>query len=155
MKKLAFLSIFLALPFFACAQGPGQSYLGPFGNIPVSLDGVAADTATLTTDQITSVLLTGTPTAAANYTTPTALSVCQVFLMDVANVRNRYVYDWYVKNTSAGSNAITIVAGAGGTITGTATIAQNAIKHFFVRVSGCGSGQTPALVVFSLGTSTF
>lgn len=133
---------------------------GPYGKI-FRLT-TAADTATLTTNQIAG-LLTGTPTAAANYTTPTAAQICSA-LPQVQQVssgtNNNFALDFFIKNTSAGANTITVVAGAGVTATGTMTIAQNTIRHFLLVPTACPNTltgtPTAAVTIFSVsGAGTF
>jgi hypothetical protein len=125
---------------------------GVAGQVPFRSGNTAADTASLAPGQMSSIL-TGTPTAAANYTTPTATQLCALFPFVRTSAANLH-WDWWVKNTSAGANTITVVGGSGVTITGTATVAQNAVKHFMVVLDNCVSG-SQAAHIFSLGTSTF
>lgn len=150
MKKILASILFLA--FAGIMAGQQAMPLDRSVTPPFRTGNTAADTASLTPGQM-SALLTGTPTAAANYTTPTATQLCQLFPF-VASASSNLHYDWYVKNTSAGANTITVVGGTGVTITGTATIAQNNIKHFMVVLDNCVSGSQAAHII-SLGTSTF
>lgn len=153
MKKyLAFISLLLVMTVSAVAQG--RMPLGLYGQIPFRSGNTAADTATLVTAQM-SALLTGTPTAAANYTTPTATQLCTLFPFVKAGANTGFYWTWIVKNTSAGANTITVVAGTGVTIVGTATIAQNALKPFIIVLDQCGPTVTPAAHIFSLGSATF
>lgn len=111
----------------------------------------AADTATLNESQILGGLITGTPTAAANYTTPTAaLLLAALAALSVPFLGQSFEFS--IKNTSAGANTITVVGGTGVTITGTATIAQNAIKRFKAVVTSVDAN---TITIFSLGSSTF
>lgn len=132
--------------------------LGPYGQVPIRTGNTAADTATLVLGQM-STLLTGTPTAAANYTTPTATLLCSLFPFVGSGGVNNFSWDFFVKNTSAGANTITVVGGTGVTVTGTATIAQNAIKHFKIVLTACPipgtTSPTAVAQVLSLGSSTF
>lgn len=59
-----------------------------------------------------------------------------------------------VRNDAAGAFAITVLAGAGVTLSGTATIAQNNLKVFLVRFTNVSPG-TEAYTVYSLGSSVF
>jgi hypothetical protein len=126
--------------------------LGPYGNIPVNTANTAADTIVLVTGQMYGIL-TGTPTAAANYTTPTATQLCTVFPFLSSGSATNWAYDWYIKNTSAGGNTITAVAGSGVTLVGTGTTAQNFVRHFKVVFNTCSG--TPAVQLISLETSAF
>ena len=149
---------FVLFALFALAAGAFAQQtmpLSPFGTpqVPFRLGNTAADTATLTPGQMQG-LLTGTPTAAANYTTPTATLLCALFPFVGSSNTFNFHWEWNVKNTSAGANTITVVAGSGVTVTGTATIAQNAVKRFMIVLDSCASGSQAAHVV-SLGSSTF
>jgi len=126
------------------------------GRPPVVTGNTAVGTATLTPGQM-STLLTGTPTAAATYTTPTATLLCRLFPTAISKSNAagtiNFWWEFYVKNTSAGANTITMAGGTGVTTVGTMTAAQNAITHFLVVLNNCGA--TPAAQLISLGTSTF
>jgi hypothetical protein len=58
-----------------------------------------------------------------------------------------------IRNTSAGAFTITVTAGTGGTVSGTATIAQNNTKSFLVVFTNVTPG-TEAFTIYSLGTVT-
>ncbi len=152
MKKyIASIVLFFALALSLSAQ---RMPLGLYGQIPFRSGNTAADTISLVPAQM-STLLTGTPTAAANYTTPTATQLCALFPFVKSGANTGYWWEWYVKNTSAGANTITVVAGSGVTVVGTATIAQNNVKAFVIVLDQCGPTVTPAAHIFSMGTSTF
>jgi hypothetical protein len=111
----------------------------------------AADTATLTEAQLLGGLITGTPTAAANYTLPTpALLIAALQAFSEPYIGMTFYFT--IKNTSAGANTITAVGPTGATVTGTATIAQNSAKRFRVVITGVDA---PAYTVYSEGTSVF
>lgn len=155
MKKL-FQTFVIALALaisavFLFSQG---QVLGPYGNLPWTTGNTAADTATLSTFNMVG-LLTGTPTAAANYTTPTATALCALWPFLAGSNAGPFSWDWVIKNTSAGANTITVVAGAGMTLRGTGTAAQNTVRSFRINLVGCGTGQTPAGDIFSLTTGAF
>lgn len=152
MKKILASVLFLVFAGIATAQQTMPLQRSVSGQVPFRSGNTAADTASLTPGQMSS-LLTGTPTAAANYTTPTATQLCQLFPFVGSSATNLH-WDWWIKNTSAGANTITVVGGTGVTITGTATVTQNNIKHFMVVLDNCVSG-SQAAHVFSLGTSAF
>lgn len=127
--------------------------LGPYGT--VSWNGIAVlptTTATLTPNQMVG-LGAGALSGAATYTTPSATALCSLWPFVGSSNAASFNWDWFVRDTAAGSNSITVAAGSGVTVSGTATVAQNNIKHFKVNVTGCGG--TPAAVVYSLGTSVF
>lgn len=131
---------------------------GPYGVI--FRTSTAADTVTLTTTQMVG-LLTGTPTAAANYTTPTAANICASLpqLAQVSGGTNtNYGHRWVIKNTSAGAFTITVVAGAGVTLQGTATVPQSNAKEFLVIPTACpnpvSGTPTAAVTITSIGAAS-
>ena len=148
--KTKFLILIFTLASLACAQQTMP--LGFFGQVPVRTGNVAADTITLVPGQM-STLLTATPTAAAALTTPTATLLCRLFPFVGAQGSNNFWWPWIVKNTSAGANTITITAGSGVTVVGTATIVQSSAKMFLITLTSCGT--TPAAQVISVGTFVF
>jgi hypothetical protein len=151
MKNFARLSLIVFL--IAAFAGAQTVPIGPGGLMPVTTANTFTDTGSLSNFNFVG-LLTGTPTAAANYTTPTAAAACAYFRNIVPPVSTLYWFDWWVKNTSGGANTITIVAGSGFTVVGTATIAQNNVKHFLVNLTNCSSGNEAGNIL-SVGTSTF
>lgn len=137
--------------FAEANTGPAFAYGSLGRSFFLTLPTTAADTATLTTAQMFGGLITGTPTAAANYTTPTPA----LLLAALASFGAPYIgmsFEFTIKNTSAGANTITVVGATGVTIVGTATIAQNAAKRFLVV---CSSVDSSTFDVYSLGSSTF
>lgn len=149
--KVLFLTLVLCCSL-AFAQAPAQILSN--GQIPVNLAGnVAVGTATLGLASFATQILTGTPTGAASYTTPTATQLCTLFPFLAQNGAFGWSYDWYVVNTSGGSNTITMVAGSGVTLVGTGTAAQNFTRHFKVQFVNCQG--TPTVNLISLETSAF
>jgi len=128
--------------------------LGPYGQIPILTANVAADTATLAPFQMTGIL-TGTPTAAATYTTPTATALCALFPFVQTQAASNFWWDLYIKNTSAGAFTITPAGGSGVTLVGTGTASQNQLRHFKVVLNECRVGATAAAQLISLETSAF
>lgn len=63
-------------------------------------------------------------------------------------------FQFVIVNTSGGANTITLTAGTGVTIAGTATIAQNNAKEFLAYVTNATKG-SEAVTVRSLGTFVF
>lgn len=59
-----------------------------------------------------------------------------------------------IRNTSAGAFSITVQAGTGGTISGTATVAQSNSKEFAIVFTDTRDGNA-AYTAYSLGTSVF
>lgn len=109
----------------------------------------ATDTATITTVQVLGALLNGTPTAAASYTTPTATLLIAGMPTCVVNST---IYNWAIRNTSGGANTITVLAGAGVTLAGTMTVAQNAQRQFLVSPTNC---TTPAVTIYAMSSNAF
>lgn len=63
-------------------------------------------------------------------------------------------FKFTVRNTADAAETLTVAAGAGGTISGTATIAESNSKEFLVVFTDVDSG-SEAYTVYSLGTATF
>ena len=90
--------------------------------------------------------MTGALAAGANLTTDTAAAI-------IAAIPNRYpgqTYKLRIVNSSSGAFAWTVVGGAGVTVTGTATIAQNTWREFLVTL---GASLT-TVTLQSIGTGT-
>jgi hypothetical protein len=80
----------------------------------------ATATATLTVAQITAGILSANPsTSAASYTLPTGALIDAT----LTNAKNGSTFDLVIVNLGTSSGAITIVAGTGITLAGSATIA--------------------------------
>jgi hypothetical protein len=122
----------------------------PGGLLPGQM-GLAAPTATATLSAANSynTIIRGVPTAAATYTTATAAAVVAAIGGDCAVGTTFMVV---VLNASAGANTITIAGGTDVTVSGVATVAQNASKVFFGRVSNVTSG-AEAITLFGLGST--
>jgi len=60
-------------------------------------------------------------------------------------------FEFTIRNTADAAETITLTAGAGVTLSGTMTIAQNNSKRFLAVVTNAGSG-TEAVTIYSLGT---
>ena len=104
------------------------------------------NSATITAAQLLTLILDGTPTAAADYTLPTAALL--VAAIPGAAVGSSFMFT--VNNKSAGANTITVVAGAGGTADGTVTVAQNVIRSFLVIITNI-TGAAEAYFVYGMG----
>lgn len=63
-------------------------------------------------------------------------------------------FDFWIRNDADAAETITIQAGTGGSVSGTATIAQNNSKMFRLRFTAVDSGNE-AYTVYSLGTAVF
>ena len=101
--------------------------------------------ATLTAAQVMGGMVLHDPAGgAANATLPSAsLLAAALGVVVVAGHSVRNVH----RNTADAAETITVVAGAGGAISGTATIAQNNSKEFLIVFSG-----PAAYTAYSLGT---
>lgn len=60
-------------------------------------------------------------------------------------------FEFTIRNTADAAETITVTAGAGVTLSGTMTIAQNNSKRFLAVCTNVGSG-TEAVTIYSLGT---
>ena len=122
----------------------------PGGLLPGQM-GFAAPTATATLSAADSynTIIRGVPTAAATYTTATAESIVTAIGGDCA-VGTTFML--VVLNASAGANTITVAGGTGVTVSGVATVAQNASKVFLGRVTGVAGG-SEAITLYGLGST--
>jgi hypothetical protein len=106
-------------------------------------------TATLSATNSFNVIVRGVPTAAATYTTATAAQIVAAIGGDCAVGTTFMVV---VLNASAGANTITVAGGTDVTVSGVATVAQNASKIFLGRVTNVTSG-TEAITLYGLGST--
>lgn len=106
-------------------------------------------TATLTAAQSFNGIIRGVPTAAATYTTATAAAIIAAIGGDCAVGTT---YTLVVLNASAGANTITVAGGTGVTVSGVATVAQNASKVFLGRVTNVTAG-SEAITLYGLGST--
>ena len=122
----------------------------PGGLLPGNM-GLAAPTATATLSASNSynTIIRGVPAAAATYTTATAAEIVAAIGGDCAVGTTFMVV---VLNASAGANTITIAGGTDVTVSGVATVAQNASKVFLGRVTAVTSG-SEAITLYGLGST--
>ena len=122
----------------------------PGGLIPGQMK-LAAPTATATLSAANSynVIIRGVPAAAATYTTATAADIVAAIGSDCAVGTTFMVV---VLNASAGANTITVAGGTDVTVSGVATVAQNASKVFLGRVSNVTAG-SEAITLYGLGST--
>ena len=122
----------------------------PGGLLPGQM-GLAAptDTATLSTANSYNVIIRGVPTAAATYTTATAAAIVAAIGGDCAIGTTFMVV---VINASAGAYTITIAGGTSVTVSGVATVAQNASKVVLGRVTAVTAG-SEAITLYGLGST--
>jgi hypothetical protein len=116
--------------------------------VPATIATAAA--VTYTAAQVLGGLILRDPGGAARSDVlPTASDLCDQ--IQGAMVGTSFVFT--IRNTSAGAFTITVTAGTGGTVSGTATIAQNNTKSFLVVFTNVTPG-TEAFTIYSLGTVT-
>ena len=82
--------------------------------------------------------------------TPTAAQLVAA----VQGARPGLSFEFSLLNNSSGATTCTVTAGAGVTLSGTMTIAQNNIKRFLCRITNATAG-SEAVTIYSLGTSVF
>lgn len=126
--------------------GPFLPGIGRLSEVPVS-NGVVTATAsaatlTVTAAQILGGTINATPTEAQALTLPTAA----LLYAAMSQPQVGHQFDFWIRNLSA--YTITVAAGDGGTLDGTATIATANSKLFRVRITAA----TPTYTVYSMGT---
>jgi len=105
-----------------------------------------ASAVTLTAAQLLGGLILEDPNGGAvTVTTPTATLIVNA----IAECKVGSSFEFTIRNTADAAEAITVAAGTGVTISGTATIGQNNSKRFLVAVTAVTS---PAVTIYSLGT---
>lgn len=150
MKTLSLIFLIFALSFAAFAQ---PQPISTRNTIPMNtITALPATTSALTARQVVGITKS-TATAAATLTTPTATVLCTLWPWLAASRSGSFNWLWIVRNDSAGANTVTIAGGSGVTVSGTATVAQNAARNFIVNITGCGG--TPAAVAYSVSAYTF
>jgi hypothetical protein len=112
--------------------------------IPVTLTAAA----TLTSPQLLSGFIIYNAAGAANLTLPSASDLAN----NIQGVMVGTSFECEVR--SAGAGAATVVAGAGGTISGTAAVATLNSKTFLVNFTNVGLG-TEAYTVYAKGAGTY
>lgn len=110
----------MALPNSGGGYQVGDGNLNEIDLYATAAQQTATATATLTAAQITGGLLVANPSAsAASYTLPTAASVDSV----LTNAKIGSTFTLSIVNLGTSSGALTIVAGTGWTLVGSATVA--------------------------------
>jgi len=110
-----------------------------------------ADTVSLTPAQVLGGLIVGTPTAAANYTLPTAAAILDA-MGGSGQAKVGDSFEFYIRNVSAGAYTITLVTGTGITLAAgnTNTAVQANTRSFMGIVTGT---VTPAITIYSMCAS--
>jgi len=139
------------------ASGPVRSENGfvNLGGSNLSLGSpttiTTAGVETYTVAQFKTGLLLRDPNGAGRAdVTPTAALIVAGF----ADCNVGFSFDVHIRNTADGAETITLTAGTGVTISGTATIAQNNAKTFRFVVTNNAIG-SQAVTAYSLGTVVF
>lgn len=119
------------------------------GAVPAQL--TTASALTLTAAQILSGFVRHDPSGgAATDTLPTAA----LLIAAIPNAAVGTKFEFVLQNDADAAETITVAAGTGGTLAGTATIAQNNSKRFLVEITNITAGSL-AYNVFSLGTFVY
>lgn len=109
---------------------------------------VTAGARTYTAAEIIGGLILRDPTGAnRSDVTPTAAAIVAGLSGAIASSS----FEFTIKNTADAAETITLTAGAGVTLSGTMTIAQNNSKRFLAVIDNAGGG-AEAVTVYSLGT---
>lgn len=108
----------------------------------------SAATVTYTAAQVLSGLISDAISEANAATFPAPADVVAA----IAGCAVGTSFDFYVKNAAASGISITLTAGAGNTLVGTATIAQNNTKHVRAIVTNI-TGASEAVTYYSLSTA--
>jgi hypothetical protein len=128
------------------AQVPGITQTGWF--ITTVTTDATAGVKTYTAAELIGALILRDP-AGGNRSdvTPTAAAIVAGFAGGIVGSS----FECTIRNTADAAETITLTAGAGVTLSGTMTIAQNNSKRFLCRLDNVGSG-TEAVTIYSLGT---
>ena len=113
---------------------------------PVTITTAAA--VTLTAAQLLSILILRDPNGAAR---TDVLPTAALLVEAVAGAIVGSSFEFTIRNTADAAETITVSAGTGGTVSGTATIAQNNSKRFLVVLTNVTLG-SEAYTAYSLGT---
>jgi hypothetical protein len=122
-------------------------------NVPTVTTNATATGVTLLAAAMVNGVYFHAPTGDVNDTTDTAAHI-------IAALPNCYVsgttgtsFAFRLFNNSGGANTITVLGGTNVTVTGTATVAQNAVRSFIGVVTACTG--TPAVTLYSTGSGAY
>jgi len=139
------------------ASGPLRSENGivNLGGLNLTLGSpttiATASAVTYTTDQFKTGFILRDPNGLARAdVTPTAAQIVAAY----PDCNVGFSFDVHIRNTADAAETITLTAGTGVTISGTATIAQNNAKTFRCVVTNITIG-SQAVTAYSLGTVVF
>lgn len=142
------------MPAFAQLQYP----LGPYANLGFTNGPSVTVASTIPAFQMVG-LTTANSAGAIALTTDTATNLCGLFPFVGAQTTgaSNYAWDWYIKQTGAGST--TMVAGSGVTLIGSGSVATVSVRHMKVQLANCPPvglvSPTPAVNLYSLETAAF
>lgn len=124
-------------------------------NEVVSVTALGAGAQTLSAAALLGSFIIGTPAAAANYTTDTALNIVNA----IQGAQVGSAIQFTVRNKAAGAYTITLVAGKGVTLNAgdTATVAQSNQKTYMAVVTALPDvyGNGAAVTIYSMGSVVF
>ena len=124
-------------------SGDGKLNLGVTTTQKKTIE-TATGSATLSVDQMLAGHIDGTPVAAAAYTTPTATAL----LAEIPGAVVGTSFYFSINNVTSATHTITLGAGDGVTVDGSATIAVNTGRLFFLTVTNVS---TPAITIYGMG----
>ena len=119
----------------------------------VTLNTLGTTSATITAAQMLGGLIFQPAGTAINTTLDTAANV----FLAMQSVQVGSSFTLTIRNTATAANTITVVAGTGGTMSGTATIAQNNQRSFRVVITALGdvNGVGAAYTAYTSGSGTY
>ncbi len=127
-------------------QVPGITQTGWFVTT-VTTDATAGAKTYTAAELIGGLILRDPAGGSRNDVSPTAALIVAGFAGGIVGSS----FEFTIRNTADAAETITLTAGAGVTLSGTMTIAQNNSKRFLCRLDNVGSG-TEAVTIYSLGT---
>jgi hypothetical protein len=131
---LAFVAIFANFQIANAQTIP----LGPYGNIPLySTNSFTAATATVLAAQFSGIVA-GSGNTTQTLTTDTAANICAAFPFVGSTNAQGWNYIVWLKNVNSGN--LTLSAGSGVTLVGTATTPTLNIRPLIVSLINCSPG---------------
>jgi hypothetical protein len=127
-------------------QVPGITQTGWFITT-VTIDATVGVRTYTAAELIGGLILRDTNGASRADVSPSAAAIVAGFAGGIAGSS----FEFTIRNTADAAEVITLTAGAGVTLSGTMTIAQNNSKRFLCRLDNVGSG-TEAVTIYSIGT---
>ena len=140
LEKFLLPAIFTFVAIFANFQiANAQTMpLGPYGNIPLySTNSFTAATATIGALQFSGIVA-GSGNTTQTLTTDTAANICAAFPFVASTNAQGWNYIVWLKNVNSGN--LTLAAGSGVTLVGTATTPTVNIRPLIVSLINCTAG---------------